>query len=805
MVASQQFHTGVLINAPARWGAVSVLVGFQMNRLFARALLGAASTLALSVIAVAQPATPSEPVAAPAADTSVERITVTAQKRLQRNSDVPINITAYTGSFLEEQGISSFGALSGLTPGLIVQEQSPNNPGFVIRGLTSDSGESNIEPRVSVFQDGVSISRSRGSIVELFDMQRIEVLKGPQSTLFGRSALIGAINLIQNKPDDENYATLTLGGGNEGQMRGVAVVNQVLVPDEVFARVAATLRRNDGVVENVLPAGSVGPSDLNGTDLMAIRGGLRFQGARSTFDLIVNYQKDEPTGTAFKSGTISAFNGNTSPFSHASLNTFGGFENGANLSVDREVYGATLLGSIQLSDSVSVSTITSAREYNSLEVFDADGSAFDLLIAAEDAQGSEYGQEIRLNYAGNGINAFAGVNVSIEQGTQRAPLGTDERQFAAWDRGAGAFSGLFLAGDPSSIAPILGFFPFKSYHVEEFTNGNDTVATDLFADIAYDVTEDLTLTAGIRYSAESKTTTYSAQALNGPSALAQFLSGGLVQTLAVANTGGVEFSRSDDFEGLTWRLVAQYKYDEDTNLYASYARGRRPEVIDVADVNAVGTFAGFAVLPEETVDSYEAGIKSILAGGKLSLEGSAYYYTYSNYQTTQNDPITFFPEFVNAGSATSYGVELQARARMADWLDGFATYAYNHGRFDDNSVFAGNQFRLSPDHAASLGLDFHTALDTGVNMFFRPTWTWKSKVFFEESNDPRFVQTDYGQISLRSGVTFGDGRYAGTLFANNLLDEEYIVDAGNTGGTIGSPTFIRGNPRFIGLEVSGQF
>ena len=768
--------------------------------------MGAASSIVLSAIAMAQPATSTPPPAEPAADTSVERITVTAQKRLQRNHDVPINITAYTGSFLEDQGISSFDALSGLTPGLIVQEQSPNNPGFVIRGLTSDSGESNIEPRVSVFQDGVSISRSRGSVVELFDMQRIEVLKGPQSTLFGRSALIGAINLIQNKAEDDNYATLTLGGGDMGQKRGVAVLNRVIEPGAIFGRVAATLRRNDGTVDNVLPAGRVGTDELNSTDLMAVRGSLRFQGSRSTFDLIVNYQNDQPSGTAFKSGTIAAFNGNTDPFSHASLSTFGGFENGAKLSVDRDVYGATLLGSIELSDTISVSTITSARKFSSLEVFDADGSAFDLLQAAEDARGTEFGQEVRVNYEGNGIHAFVGVNVSLEDGKQRAPLSTDERQFAAWNRGApGLLAGAFASGDPSQLAPFLGLFPFKSYHVEEFTNGNETTATDLFADIAYDVTDRFSLTAGVRYSAESKTTTYNAAALNGPSALALFLSGGLVQTLAVANTGGVEQARSDDFEGLTWRLVADYKYSDDTNLYASYARGRRPEVIDVADVNSVGTFGGFAVLPEETVDSYEAGIKSILAGGHLSLEGSAYYYTYANYQTSQNNPITFFPEFVNAGGATSYGVEVQARARMADWFDGFATYAFNRGRFDDNSAFAGNQFRLSPDHAASVGMDVHTTVGSGMELFFRPTWTWKSKVFFEESNDPRFVQNAFGQLSLRSGLVFGDGRYTGTLFATNLLDQEYLIDAGNTGATIGSPTYVRGNPRFIGLELSGHF
>ena len=140
--------------------------------------------------------------AQPAEDPMRDEIIVYTQKREQSVQDVPIAVTAYSEEQLKRLGVQQFDELADYVPGLEVQEQSPNNPGFVIRGITSDSGAANIEPRVSVFQDGVSISRSRGSFVELFDAS-VEVAKGPQSTLFGRSALIGAINIIQNKPTYE--------------------------------------------------------------------------------------------------------------------------------------------------------------------------------------------------------------------------------------------------------------------------------------------------------------------------------------------------------------------------------------------------------------------------------------------------------------------------------------------------------------------------------------------------------------------------------------------------------------------------
>src|SRR5690349_21835262 len=132
------------------------------------------------------------------------RVDVTAQKRVQSISDVPLPITAYSGSFVERAGISDYKSLAPLVPCLFIQEQSPNNPGINMRGITDDSGRPRAGKRISIFQDGVSISRSRASVVKLFDLERVEVLKGPQGTLFGRGAEIGAMSIVQNKAKNES-------------------------------------------------------------------------------------------------------------------------------------------------------------------------------------------------------------------------------------------------------------------------------------------------------------------------------------------------------------------------------------------------------------------------------------------------------------------------------------------------------------------------------------------------------------------------------------------------------------------------
>lgn len=372
--------------------------------------------MAVSTAAFAQEATPSR---------GVETVVVTAQKREQAVLDVPLAVTAYTGQRLEQLGIEQFDDLAAFTPGLEIQEQSPNNPGFVIRGLTSDDGGASAEPRVSVYQDGVSISRARGAYIELFDIERVEVAKGPQSTLFGRGALVGAVNVIQQKARLRNEGRLRLSAGNFGQLTVEGAGNVSLLNETLGLRLAAISKQRDGFIDNTLGGGALMSQDLMGVRLSA----SIVPNANVRFDIVMNYQKDTPTGTSFKSRSYAPVGGTTSPFTTAGLGTFSDvfgaqFEGGRSLGIDRVVQGITILARLDISDSLTLNSITAAREFGASEVFDPDGFDQAVLLLAEDAKGRQSSQEFRLNYdpESGPFSGFASVSYFSESASQRVPL-----------------------------------------------------------------------------------------------------------------------------------------------------------------------------------------------------------------------------------------------------------------------------------------------------------------------------------------------------------------------------------------------
>jgi len=210
-----------------------------------RALFAAGSLLALvtatpslaQTAGETQASQPPEQAEQPADETS-ENVVVTAQLREQRPVEVPFALTTYSGRFLDDLNIQEFEDLARYTPGFAVQNQSPNNPAISIRGITVDSGASFFEPRVSIYQDGVSIAKPRGAYVELFDVERVEISKGPQSTLYGRGALIGAVNIVQNKPRLGETSAMVRGEmGNLDYWLGEAMIN-VPLGDNAALRVA---------------------------------------------------------------------------------------------------------------------------------------------------------------------------------------------------------------------------------------------------------------------------------------------------------------------------------------------------------------------------------------------------------------------------------------------------------------------------------------------------------------------------------------------------------------------------------------
>ena len=743
----------------------------------------------------------------------LDEIVVVAQKRAQSIQDVPVTISAYDGDFLESLGIGELDTLSEITPGLVIQEQSPNNPGFVIRGITSDSGSSQSSPRVSIYYNGADVSRSRGSYFELFDVEGIEVVKGPQATLFGTAASVGAISVATRKPEKDFSAQLKASVGNysaKGVSGFVTGGNDLLQ-----GRVAFTYRERDGFLKNIAgDSNSQNPAGFKQDDMHAIerfsyRPSLRITPSDDvTIDLVYTYEKNDDSGTSFKNGLYAPTGGDTSPYSFVEMpgspyaeSVFGKKD----LGVERTVNDLNLTVNWDVSNDLTITSITAGRNFDSLEVFDADGTQAWFLEFAEAAEGDQFSQELRAVYTQNKFTSIFGVSYFEEDGSQRIPFSTEESIFLNCLGVLG--SGVPCINNDGSVnilTPVLtgGVVNELPYSLE-FTNYGENKAYSAFADVTYAATEALELTAGLRYIKEEKRSGYSSAAPN--SVLTQ-------APLFTVDTNGETFYGDADYDDWLPRFNALYIINPTTNMYATVSKGRRSEVLEVSSANDEqgSVEASISEVPAEIIWNYETGIKGKALDGRLDYSVAVFYQDYSNFQVTlQDDEGVAFS--ADAGSATNVGAEAEVRALINNEFEVFANAAYLDAEIDDdsnNGNLVGNKFRLQPEWTFSTGLFYSTELSNSLNLTSSLIYSYRSEVFFEPANAPisglDISQPGLGLVSARLGIASGDD-WAVSVFASNLLDKEYLVDAGNTGGGFGNPTFVAGAPRFVGIELTLGF
>lgn len=728
-------------------------------------------------------------------------IIVTAQKIEQRAIDVPITISAVSGERIRDLGVTDLDELSYYTPGLLIQEQSANNPGVVIRGITSDSGSAQEGPRITLYYNGVDISRSRGSYQAIYDLERVEVVKGPQATLFGTASAVGAISLVSAKPRPGFSAEVRGGYGNFNQTLVGGFVNAG--SDVLAVRLAGEWRTRDGYVENLSPNQE---KELYAQDQLGLRASLRWTPTDAlTVDLIGTYDQQRNGGTPFISNTFPAFAGAPGGAANAFRNAnLGGNPAGAavlgddQLGLNREVYDLNLTLDYQFEDDWSFTTVNGYREFDSREVFDADGSAAPFLEFTEIAQGWQFNHEGRFTYSGDKLRASFGWNAFIEDGLQNVPFATEEGVFL------NCLGGLFanprrLCVAPNGSVPALGATNIP-YNAILFENQGRNEAYSVFVDATWIPVEALELTAGVRFLDEYRRSTFSSRIPNSVLTGAPLIPGGI-------NTGGTPLTGDDRFGAVLPRFNALYRITDDVNVYATVSKGRRSPVVQI-NARRVGTavVANRTDVNEEIVWNYEGGIK--LAAGPVSAAVGVYYQVYDNFQVSVPDPAR--PGFfitASAGSAKNLGVEGELAVDVADWLNVFGNFNYIDAQIDNdpgNGNLAGSRFRLQPEWQASGG--FTVDYDFGGARFFAtPTVTYRSTIFFQVPSTALLSQGPVTLVNARAGVSFADERYEIAAFIRNATDEDFLLDAGNTGGAFGVPTFIPGEPRFYGVEVTAKF
>ena len=779
-------------------------------------LLGCSSTAALAQSTV-QP---------PAAETEGGDIIVTAQKREQKLQDVPITVTALTGARLQELGVNSLAEVALFVPGLRIQEQSDNNPGFVIRGITSDSGSAQQGARVSLYYNGVDISRTRGAYQDLYDLERIEVVKGPQATLFGTASAVGAVNIISAQPRAGTSAGIdaSYGNYNRGQVSGFVNAGN----DTLSGRLAFAYKYHDGFVRNIagdpkVPnqnQGRIDQDDLNGQDQRGIRGSLRWKPSDAiTASLVLTYDGQRNPGTAFRSRALAPTGGNGGDYSYAELSGSpysAAVLGAAKLGLKRDVYDANFTLTAQLAPGISFTTVNGYRKFDSNEVFDADGGPAFYLEFAEDARGDQWSHEGRFNFTGPKYRASFGWNFFTENNLQRVPFSTEEGTYLACSVSpsfAGVRSLLAANGVSGCVAPngtvtaagatsvLTGGAATAIPYQSVFTNYGTNDTYSVFADGTWIPTPRLELTAGARLLIEQRKSGYSTVQPNST-----LLAGLGVRTslLGVANTNGTIFTAQKSFTAVLPRFNALYRLTDSINLYATISKGRRSPVVQLAAATVGGVVVpNLQVVPDEVVWNYEAGIKGKV--GPFSGSLGVFYQEYNRFQVSvTNNGVTTTQ---SAGKAQNPGVEAEAALKLGRMLTLFGNFAYVDGKIANDvsyGVFSGAQFRLQPKYSASGGATLRVPVG-GLTFYATPSATWQSKVFFELPNSDAISQGAYALVNVRAGVELAGGRYRIGGFARNLLDRKYLIDAGNTGGGFGIPSYIRGEPGVYGVEVGGKF
>ena len=733
----------------------------------------------------------------------LQEVIVTSQHSNQHLLDVPAAITVISAQTLESANVSGLEQLSGFVPGLNVLIQNPNRPNLVIRGLTSDEVSPTAQPRVSVYFDQAPISRASMAVTEFYDMERVEVMKGPQGTLYGRGSQAGAISFITKKPDDRLGGYAAAGLGNYNMMQFDGALN-IPVTSDISTRVAGIYSYRDGYVKN-LSGGT-----LNDKNTYGGRASFSFapKDGNLKADLMVNYQKDDNAGTAFINP-----NGVKDIYDYEVF-----FDRDKEFYNRREVFGSVLNVRYYTGERNYFSSITSYFNNSAASRFDGDGSSAPAIDMTESVKANQFMQEIRYNFSsGDRLTGIAGTSFWREDVSQTYLFRPDE-QYAAWL--IFQMPKLMMYGNPmTSQAPmpergITEHLYFTDNHEEESITQAVNSAFDVFFDATYELLPKLSVTAGARATFENFSINNRAYHSGGdPSTLGSwFVFADINRETGYINAPDREavnffFAPVDNpttrktFSALTWRASLKYDFDDRSNVYAGYSRGRRPNVLQY---NSAGELS---IIDAEKLHSFDAGYRFV--SHRFMLDASLYYQLYRNFQSSMWEGMNYL--VVDVERATSYGVELSAKTMVNKYLNIFGNYAYAHATFDEKDGDgnpqgnAGNSFRLTPRNSFLFGVNASLDVSQNIRLIFTPTYSWKSHIWFEDANDEGIEQDAYGLLNADLSLRFKQQRLTASVFGSNLTGEKYLIGAGNMGAMFGIPTFVPGPTRMVGGRLSWKF
>lgn len=693
-------------------------------------------------------------------------IVVTAQRREENLQSVPISITAVTQEMLRNRDIDTIDAIDRLAPNLMIvpARTSTAVAGITLRGQVQDDPSSiTLDQSVGLYVDGVYVARGNGAFQRLYDVERVEVLKGPQGTLYGRNTTGGAINVVPNHPTDTFSFDATLTVGNYSRREAAAAVN-IPLSEGIAARGVFVSAKRDGYAQNVLATGFRNPGNHDIDDEDSFYGRVMVDadlGENFTLSVGYDYFSDKNNGgpvVPIYFNPAGPFYSQLSSLMPTDIRTLR--QNDPN-GVDVEVQGVTAIGTLDLG-AVTVKNIFAYRETDEATFNDFDGTELNLISTFLSLDQHQYSNEINVSGDfGDSFEWIVGGYWFKEKGRNFTRLG-------------------------------LGLLP-NFGELDQIDDGEGrNKSTAIFAQGTYRFTDALSVTAGARHTWETKKLTSFNIGTNG-------------QPLFPGGSA----SFSEDFTGVTGSVALNYQANPDLFLYAKYGRGFRSGGFNIRGIGPLAP-----PFDKETVDEFEVGAKSDLAGGRVRANIALFYDIYDDIQRViqgvVGDPPTPTTTTKNAAKAKIYGGELEVSALPTDDLElslnvGAAIARYDE--FMDGPVDqSDNRFPLVPDWTAN-GMVRYTL---PANRLFTPVVqvdaAWKDSYHLLVFNTPNLFQPDY--ITANAKITFeqvAGEDLAISLFGRNIFDEEYILNGRDFGVPFGLNVARYGPPATYGVELEASF
>lgn len=711
-------------------------------------------------------------------------IVVTAQKREQRLVDTPMSISAFGEGLLQAKGTNSVAELASSAPGLSGAQVSATQPLLTVRGIGTNDFSIGVDPALGMFVDEVYVGRSSGAITNIFDIERVEIVKGPQGTLFGRNTTAGAISIIRNKPVDrfEVQANADYGTFN---LANVSSVLNAPLGDRTAVRASVYYRRRDG--DNPRVGGGKAVERL---DSFSGRLALGHKGVGFVYDVNVDYQRDRNGGPAYQSRT---YNGAIKSLSFQETAT--GLSDDE-LKANRDIVMVNGRGSIELGG-VSLTSISSYRHYKIDYVEDTDGGPTNILTFGTLERQNAWSQEARVNYTGQRVSGFIGASVYQEVLTSRSTASYDEEAVcggASRANGLGTLScGALLNVLSGGLVPT-SFKGLADVKETVFARGKFS-SWGVYGDVTVKLSGKLELIVGARYSSDRKRISVNVPTPN--TSLAPIALG--APTIFVQATNGAFNPDVAVWTNFSPRAAFRYAITPDINFYGNVSFGYKSGGFNVL-IPQKGKFN-----PEE-VTSFEAGVKGALFDKRLQFDISGFYYTYSDLQVQIVEAVTYTN---NAGSARGYGAESSLTLRPVPGVSINGTLSLLDARYTRYSPQPGvdyrnNRLNRAPTVSGSFGADY-TFLSGGAgSLLLGSDVRFQSKQFFNPDNSKVHTGRGYAVVDARVTWRSNIGKYSLTAYVQNLNNARYETQT-QAINDFNIAIFRAGDQRRVGVRATVNF